>query len=150
MVQARRSLGFLLVLSPVAPARGEGEPAISEPRGGAGVGFFADDQDTTIYSPHASAGATLPAEVQAQATWAADFITSASVDIVTAATTHMEETRHELGLTLRRETIARGLDVDGGYLYSFERDADSHTAQAGLRQRLLGDSLDVQPRYGFS
>jgi len=126
------------------------DPPVSSPHGQAGASLYSDDQATTIVTPRAGAGAALPGALDLEAHWSADVITSASVDVVTAATTHMQELRNEVGVTLARENLVRDLDVDGGYSWSTENDADSHTWSAGAKVSLLDQNLDLALRAGTS
>ena len=120
------------------------------PRGQAGISLFTDDMGTTIWSPHASAGATLPGEVETDVSWVADVISSASVDVVTAATGRMEELRNQVTLAGAREHVANDLDVHGAYTYSVENDAFSHVAQLGARLGIDDDNFEVGAQYGLS
>ncbi|HTM21123.1 MAG TPA: DUF3570 domain-containing protein, partial [Kofleriaceae bacterium] len=123
---------------------------VDEPGGQAGFATYVDQQDTVIYSPHAGAGARVPGDVRVDVGWKADVISSASVDVISAATSRMTETRHELGVRARRDDLAADLDVDAGYTYSFENDSDSHTVQAGAVRSLAADNWQVGLRYGLS
>ncbi len=126
------------------------DPPVSSPHGQAGASLYSDDQATTIVTPRAGAGATLPGALDLEAHWSADVITSASVDVITAATTHMQELRNEVGAVLVRENLVRDLDVDGGYTWSTENDTDSHSFNAGAKVSLLDQNLDLVFRAGTS
>lgn len=130
--------------------RGGAEPLVDAPHGRLGMAFFADGMDTTIYTPSAAVGAALPWEVDAEVHWVADVITSASVDVVSAATAYMEETRQEVGVSAAREAAGSGLALNAAYLFTFENDSYSHVAQAGLRRSLWRKNLDVALSYGVS
>lgn len=126
------------------------DPLVSSPHGQAGASLYTDDMATTIVTPRAGAGASLPGALDLEAHWSADVITSASVDVITAATVQMEELRNEVGVTLARENLLRDLDVDGGYSWSTENDADSHTFNGGAKLSLLDQNLDLAIRAGTS
>lgn len=142
-------IGALALVRP-APARADppvpGLGIVGQP----GVAVYADDMSTQVVSPRVTASAALPAQFGVDAHWAADVVTSASVDVITAATSKMSELRNEAGLALRRQNLLRSLDVDAGYRYSTERDATSHTADLGLRLELFDGNLEVGLRGGTS
>ncbi|MBI2893433.1 MAG: DUF3570 domain-containing protein [Deltaproteobacteria bacterium] len=123
---------------------------VSAPHGQAGTSLYADDLDTTVVTPHVSVGATLPASLAVQVGWKADVITSASVDVVTAATTRMTDLRNEVSASVSRENVLPDLDADLSYIFSRENDAESHIGQIGLRRELLDDNVVVGLRYGAS
>lgn len=123
---------------------------LSAPHGQAGTSLYADDQDTTIVTPHVSAGATLPRSLAVQVGWKADVITSASVDVVTAATTRMTDLRNEATASVSRENLLPDLDADLTFIYSRENDSESRVGQIGLRSELFDDNMVVGLRYGAS
>lgn len=134
------------VLGPSSPAVAQSP----EVRGQSGVTVFSSDQRTTIYSPFGSVGVRLPENIDIDVAWEADVISSASVDVVTAATGRISELRNELSLTVARESILEDLDVRGSYSYSFEKDAFSHTGTLGVRQGFFQDNLELGVQYAFS
>jgi len=146
----RRGCLGLLVALPALLAGPAAAQVVDEVRTEAGVATYRDDMDTVIWSPHASAGAVVPGEVEVDVHWTADVITSASVDVVTAATPRMSETRHELGIAASREKLVADTDVDASYAYSFENDSDSHIFQAGAVRRLAQDNWELGLRYSLS
>ncbi len=106
--------------------------------------------DTYIYSPRVSAGATLPAAVDFDLTWSADVISSASVDVTTAATPTISEKRQELSVAFAREAVALNIDATGMYAYSFEQDADSHIFDVGGTRGFNQDNWIVGVKYNLS
>lgn len=127
-------------------------PSAARPpgRGGGGVAVFSDSMNTTVVTPHAEAGMTAGGEIDVDVNWTADVITSASVDVVTAATARVTDTRHEIGLSGRRPAAVAGTDIQAGYAYSFENDADSHIAHLGLARDFLEHNLTAVLNAGFS
>lgn len=132
-----------------APASAD-DRILSAPHGQAGTSLYADDQDTTIVTPHVSAGATLPKSLAVQVGWKADVITSASVDVVTAATTRMTDLRNEATASVSRENLLPDLDADLTFIYSREYDSESRIGQIGVRRELFDDNVVVGLRYGAS
>lgn len=118
--------------------------------GRAGTAVYADDLSTFVVSPRARASARLPGQVEVQAHWTADVVTSASVDIITAATSKMSEVRNEAGLSLSRAHLLPSLDVELGYRYSTERDSDSHTVDLGIVQALFCENVEIALNGGTS
>ncbi len=141
------AVSCVIVIASAGVARGQ---AVEDVRGRVNVATYVDDLNTTIWSPHALVGAILPWDIGLDLTWGADVITSASVDVITAATTRMTETRNEVGLALRREDILRNTDLTVGYEYSFENDGDSHIANVGLVRGFDQDNWQVALRYNVS
>jgi len=144
-----RRLALAIALVAALPAAAAAQP-VDDTRGGAGFATYVDGFDTVIWTPYVRAGATVGDGVNVDARWTADIITSASVDVITAATPEMHETRNELGLTVGREKLFSDVDIDGGYTYSFENDSDSHVGQIGLRRGFYEDNLEVGARYAIS
>lgn len=124
--------------------------AVDDVHAETGVTVFADSDETTIWTPRADVGATLPGSLELDVSWSADVISSASVDVVTAATPAITETRHQVGPRLRRENLLPDLDVNLGYVYSFERDTSSHTVDVGVRRGLADDVYELGVTYGLS
>jgi len=120
------------------------------PRGAAGVTVYSESMDTSIVSTHANVGLRLPHELELDAAWSADIISSASVDVVTAATDRIDERRNQGGITLGRESVLPDLDLDAGYTFSIERDSYAHVGHVGARQGFLEDNLAISLDYGIS
>lgn len=121
-----------------------------EVRVGGGLTVYADDQRTTIYSPFASAGTRLPGEVDVDLAWEADVISSASVDVVTAATPAINELRNQFSLSGARESVVEDFDLRASYAYSFERDSFSHVGTVAGRQGFLQDNVELGVQYSLS
>lgn len=83
-----------------------------------------DTNATTVWSPRTALDARVSDEVSLQAVYAVDAWTSASVDIVTAATAPVHEVRHELNGSAAY--AAGDFSLSGSYRYSTENDYWSH------------------------
>lgn len=83
-----------------------------------------DTDDTTVVAPRTRVAATIDDTVRIEAAHGVDIWTGASVDVVSAATTAIHETRHEIqaGASYTRGTAS----VGGSYRYSTEPDYRSH------------------------
>lgn len=144
--EAALALGVALLMCASASA----QEAVSRPRAETGVRFFADDLDTTVWTPHAGVGAQVPGEVELDLTYEADIISSASVDVVTAATPTMSEVRHEIGLQAARESLLTDLDGRAAYVYSVENDTESHTGVLGATRGWSNDVAMIGAQYALS
>ena len=135
-----------------AQDNGDEDPGSTDlaPRGHAGIIRYDESMDTHITTTYAGAGARVPGDLELDLSWEADAISSASVDVVTAATDAVDDLRNEFGLNARREAIVEDLDVNGGYAVSFERDSYSHIGHAGAQYSLLQKNLVVAVGYGLS
>jgi hypothetical protein len=117
-------LQLIIVIAAIAgaaPARAQ--IAETEPGDGkvdATVGVYADDDETTVVTSLVDANLRLPVPVMLSAHALVDAVSSASVDVVSAATTRWDERRIELGAT----AVARAADTDAtiGYTTSGEND----------------------------
>lgn len=148
-LRAPMTLAALVALFGSAPSSRTSADDLA-PRGTAGVTVYAESMDTSIVTTSATAGLRLPGELELDVAWTADVISSASVDVISAATDRIDELRNQAGLTLRRESVAPDLDVDAGYAFSTERDSYSHIAHAGARQGWLDDNVSLSLDYGLS
>lgn len=142
----RLALALLSALSLVASDASSGEIPV---HGETGLAVYVDDQATSIWSPRGRVGATVADSVSIDADYSADIITSASVDVVTAATSRMEELRQQVGTSARWEPPGVWA-THGSYSYSFERDSASHVFQLDLTRSLLGKTVDLSLSYGLS
>jgi len=91
-------------------------------------GLYQDTDHTTINTTVVAAKASPTTDLKVDGHYLVDIITSASVDVISAATTAFHETRHE---------AAGGVSWHGlsaGYVYSVENDWESHTASADIQQ----------------
>lgn len=96
-----------------------------------------DSNATTVWSPRTSVVASATEDLTVEGSYAVDAWTSASVDIVTAATRAVHEVRHEINAGA--SYLLGEHQVRASYRYSMEPDYWSH----GL---VLGTSLDFAQR----
>lgn len=110
------------------------------------TGVYQDSDHTTISTTTAAARVLIKDRVQITGRYLVDVVTSASVDVVTAATAGFRDIRHEAtaGVGYRDGTNT----IDIGYIYSGENDWWSHTVDLGLSRDFLQHNLTLG--LGFS
>jgi hypothetical protein len=110
--------------------------------------IYFDNDRTTVVSPLAAIrrdawrGGTL------SASYVADVVSSASVDVISNATKHMTDFRSEITAGLSQKL--RNTTVDAAYVYSVENDYSSHNANLGLTQDLFDKNTTLGIGYSFS
>lgn len=94
--------------------------------------MYQDTDRTTIVTNNIAARGTPTENFGVDARYLVDIITSASVDVVTAATGAFRDTRHEIeGGVNYRDDRRR---ISAGYIHSRENDWQSHTGNLGYQQ----------------
>jgi hypothetical protein len=81
---------------------------------------YQDNDHTSVNTVGASANVELPESARIGASYLADVVSSASVDVVSAATGRFHETRHEVAG--HAELLLSEGEVGGSYRYSVEND----------------------------
>ncbi len=119
---------------------------------GAGEGVvrsavYADSDSTLVTTNIVDADVTVADGVSVGAHALIDRVSSASVDVVTAATGRFFETRLEAGI---RGDVAlpSKVDLDVAYSSSRENDWQSHSVQLGLAKRMAQDNAVFSIAYG--
>ncbi|MFW5926339.1 MAG: DUF3570 domain-containing protein [Myxococcota bacterium] len=111
------------------PSSDSAEPDV-EPEVRGRVEMYADDDRTTVWRPRVTGAVERPEGFRVGASWMADVVSSASIDVLTRASKPIEETRHEMGV--RGAWLGRdSAELSVGYLYGFEPDHASHTLSLG-------------------
>lgn len=105
------------------------------------TGVYQDSDQTTISTTAVAARALVKDRVQLTGRYLIDVVSSASVDVVTAATSAFRENRHEAtgGVGYRDGTHT----ADVGYVYSRENDWESHTVELGGSRDFLKHNLTI-------
>lgn len=101
---------------------------------------YADDDATTVWRPRVGGQVTEAERYRVGASWMADVVSSASIDVASRASVRIHETRHELGAQgawLGPEAAELSL----GYTYGFEPDYASHGASLGAARDLGAERL---------
>ena len=119
---------------------------------GTGVGtarlaIYADSDSTVVTTNIADAEVVVVDGVTAGAHVLIDHVSSASVDVMTAATGRFEETRVEVGLRTEIELPAK-TDLDIAYVGSRENDWQSHSIQLAATKSLARDNATLSLSYG--
>jgi hypothetical protein len=118
-VQLSGKLGALVALLPLMLAselRAEGPEVDARLR----ASSYQDNDHTSVNTVGASANVEIPRTARLGASYLADVVSSASVDVVSAATGRFHETRHEVAG--HAELLLPDAEVGGSYRYSVEND----------------------------
>jgi hypothetical protein len=127
----------LIVLALVATTARAEPPASLDLRSG----VYQDSDRTFISTSTVTARGTVKDKLNISARYLVDIITSASVDVVSAATGAFSETRHETEGALDFHDGTRTASVS--YIYSLEHDWESHTANAGFSHDFLQHNVTL-------
>jgi hypothetical protein len=104
-------------------------------------GVYQDSDRTTVSTTAVAARGTIKQRLTIEARYLVDVVSSASVDVVTAATGTFRETRHETTAALDYHDGTR--TARASYIYSVENDWESHTADAGFSHDLAEHNVTV-------
>ncbi len=108
-----------------------------------------DDNDaTTVVTSIADVDATLPGAISIGAHTVLDAVSSASVDVVSAATGRWQENRVEVGA--RAVVPVAGSNLTVGTVRSQENDWLSHTASLAGSRELFQKNTVLSAGYGFT
>tara|TARA_R110002096_G_scaffold434832_1_gene658029 strand:+ start:3841 stop:4896 length:1056 start_codon:yes stop_codon:yes gene_type:complete len=109
---------------------------------------YDDDDATTVVTSIASAETILPKEVTVGAYAVLDAVSSASVDVVSAATGRWTENRVEVGATVA--VPIAGTTLSMGANRSQENDWLSHTVSTGVSREFFERNTIVTAAYAFT
>jgi len=140
--------GLLVLLFSVADVRAQAAPeGVHGFTSETGAAVYRNNDGLRVISPWASVRQRVVEPVVVGAGWKADVISSASVDVITAATRRFDETRHEADL----DVLWRWRDYrfSAAWAGSTENDTDTHFLSAGGEVDLLQRNLTVKLRYGL-
>lgn len=104
-------------------------------------GLYWDTDETTIWTATTAIRGTIEELVTLEARYLADIISTASIDVVSAATESFEEIRHEAegGVSYADGTRS----ASATYIFSYEPDWLSHTAALGLGHDVFDHQLTI-------
>ena len=145
----RLQLIALLLLAP-AIARAqvtEAEPGSGDAKGS--LAMYADSDKTTVVTSVAEGSVRLPQPVIVNAHALVDAVSSASVDVISAATSRFTENRIELG-TNAQIGFSQATEGTIGYTHSGENDWQSHAVELGLSRDLAKKNAKLTIGYGFT
>jgi uncharacterized protein DUF3570 len=104
-------------------------------------GVYQDTDRTTIETTTVAARANPSPSLGLEARYLVDIISSASVDVISAATSGFNEIRHEAegGLTLKDDVA----NVSFAYIYSVENDWESHTVNGNISRDFADHAVTI-------
>lgn len=109
---------------------------------------YSDDDATSVVTSAVDASAVLPGRVTLGAHALVDVVSSASVDVVSAATGRWDETRVEAGA--RAQTILQDTQLGLGYTRSQENDWLSNAVFVSASRELFQKNTVVSASYGLT
>ena len=112
-----------------------------------GATVYRNDDGLRVLSPYAKVRQRVAEPVVVGAGWGADIISSASVDVVTAATKRFDETRHEADLDVL--WAWRDYRFSAAWMGSTENDTDTHFLVGGAEMDLMQRNLTLKLSYGL-
>jgi Protein of unknown function (DUF3570) len=121
---------ILLVAVTAAPAVARAEDSFV-----AKTQVYTDSDHTTVVSPLAALSRDAWSGGTLSASYVADVVSSASVDVISNATSHMNDFRSEITAGLVQKL--RNTTLSGSYVYSVENDYQSHNVELGFAQDLF-------------
>jgi hypothetical protein len=141
-------IAVVVVAAAAFPARALAQRAPWEGAVTTKASVYADDDDTLIGTGLAQGELGLPLGASIGGHVLVDSISSASVDVISAATPGFEETRIELGgqARLRRSIGEAGV----AYVRSTENDWSSHAVQLTLARDLAEKNTRLELAYGYT
>ena len=141
-------IAVLLLVSRVASAQiAEQEPGKGDVKGTFAV--YADDDATSVVTSIVDATVRLPVPITINAHALVDAVSSASVDVISAATTRFKENRIEEGAAVRAG-VGQGTEASLGYTHSAENDWQSHAVEVGVSRDLAKKNAKLSLGYGFT
>ena len=142
-------LAAAVLLAPLA-ARAQvtdAEPGKGDAKGS--VAMYADSDRTTVVTSVAEGSVRLKQPVIVSAHALVDAVSSASVDVISAATSRFSENRVELGANAQ---VGFSPTSEGtiGYTHSGENDWQSHAVDLGFSRDLAKKNAKLTIGYGFT
>jgi hypothetical protein len=123
-------------------------PAQADDSFAAKTQVYTDSDHTTVVSPLAAISRDAWSGGTLSASYVADVVSSASIDVVSNATTRMNDFRSEITAGLSQKL--RSTTLSGAYVYSVENDYQSHNAELGLAQDLFEKNTTLGLGYSLS
>ncbi len=110
---------------------------------------YADDDATSVVTSVVDATVRLPVPVTINAHALVDAVSSASVDVISAATKRFQENRIEEGAAVRAG-VGQATEATLGYTHSAENDWQSHALEVGVARDLAKKNAKLSIGYGFT
>jgi len=127
-VQLRVAAALVAVVALALPARAD-DSFVAKTQ------VYTDNDHTTVVSPLAALSRDAWKGGTLSASYVADVVSSASIDVVSNATARMNDFRSEITAGLIQKL--RNTTLSGSYVYSVENDYQSHNVELGFAQDLL-------------
>jgi hypothetical protein len=135
------AVALLLALCAAAPVRADNAFT-------AKTQLYTDNDHTTVVSPLVAISRDAWSDGTVSASYVADIVSSASVDVISNATRRMSDFRSELTAGLSQKLHATTLS--GSYVYSVENDYSSHNVDLGLAQELFDKNSTLALGWSLS
>jgi hypothetical protein len=136
-MQLTRAAAFATALTAAVPSAAEPLARVDSRSS-----VYEDSDRTNIVTENVSARGAPSEHVGIEARYLVDVITSASVDVITAATGAFHETRHEAqGGASWRDDYRK---LNASYVYSTEHDWQSHTGNAAFQQDIVRHDVTMK------
>jgi hypothetical protein len=123
-------------------------PARAEDSFVAKTQIYTDNDHTTVVSPLVGISRDAWSGGTVSASYVADIVSSASVDVISNATKRMSDFRSEITAGLRQKL--RSTTLTGAYIYSVEHDYQSQNVSLGLAQDLAQHNTTLALGYTTS
>jgi len=141
------SIALVLASSSARAQVADNDPGKGDAKGS--LAMYADSDKTTVVTSVAEANVRLPAPVVVGAHALVDAVSSASVDVISAATTRFTENRVELGATAQ-VGLSRSTEATLGYTHSGENDWHSHAVELGVSRDVANRNAKLSLGLGFT
>jgi len=128
-VQLRLSAAIALLVATTATAVRADDSFVAKTQ------VYTDSDHTTVVSPLAALSRDAWKGGTLSASYVADVVSSASIDVVSNATSHMSDFRSEITAGLVQKL--RNTTLSGSYVYSVENDYQSHNVELGVSQDMF-------------
>lgn len=115
----------------------------------ASLAMYADSDKTTVVTSVVDGNVRLPVPVTISAHALVDAVSSASVDVISAATARFTENRIELGTTAQIG-VSQSTEATIGYTHSGENDWQSHTIELGASRELANKNAKLTLGVGVT
>ncbi len=142
-MQLKRALAIFVSLAGLSPPFARADDQFT-----AKTQVYTDNDHTTVVSPLTAISRDAWSGGTVSASYVADIVSSASVDVISNATKRMSDFRSEItgGLTQKLHATT----LSGSYVYSVENDYSSHNVELGLAQDLFERNATLALGYSVS
>lgn len=148
-LQLTGALAALVAAAPAARADRDDEARAGQGEVSTALSVYADDDETRVITTIVDGEVRVARPVSIGVHALVDAVSTASVDVVSAATSRWDETRVETGI---RAAFDAPLDTAASFAFvrSDENDWTSNSVQLLLGRELAGKSARLEAGYGFT